>query len=152
MDGASVSVRGLGKRYGAVGAVKGVDIEVRPGEFLSLLGPSGSGKTTLLMMIAGFEMPTEGSIRIGDRDVTYVAPNRRNIGMVFQRYALFPHMTVADNVAFPLRMRKVAKAEIARRVADALALVQLQDFGKRLPSELSGGQQQRVAVARSLVF
>ncbi|TGT71842.1 MULTISPECIES: ABC transporter ATP-binding protein [unclassified Mesorhizobium] len=152
MDGASVSVRGLYKRYGAVGAVKGVDIEVRPGEFLSLLGPSGSGKTTLLMMIAGFEMPTAGSIRIGDGDVTYVAPNRRNIGMVFQRYALFPHMTVADNVAFPLRMRKVAKAEIARRVADALALVQLQDFGKRLPSELSGGQQQRVAVARALVF
>ncbi|TGR94909.1 ATP-binding cassette domain-containing protein, partial [Mesorhizobium sp. M2E.F.Ca.ET.209.01.1.1] len=87
-----------------------------------------------------------------DRDVTYVAPNRRNIGMVFQRYALFPHMTVADNIAFPLRMRKVAKAEIRRRVADALALVQLQDFGKRLPSELSGGQQQRVAVARALVF
>ncbi|MEI9406383.1 ABC transporter ATP-binding protein [Mesorhizobium argentiipisi] len=152
MDGASVSVRGLGKRYGAVRAVEGVDIEVRPGEFLSLLGPSGSGKTTLLMMIAGFEVPTEGSIRIGDRDVTYVAPNWRNIGMVFQRYALFPHMTVADNVAFPLRMRKVAKAEIARRVADALALVQLQDCGKRLPSELSGGQQQRVAVARALVF
>lgn len=152
MDGASVSVRGLGKRYGAVRAVKGVGIEVRSGEFLSLLGPSGSGKTTLLMMIAGFEMPTEGAIRIGDRDVTYVAPNRRNIGMVFQRYALFPHMTVSDNVAFPLRMRKVVKAEIARRVADALALVQLQDFGKRLPSELSGGQQQRVAVARALVF
>ena len=152
MDGASVSVRGLGKRYGAVRAVKGVGIEVRSGEFLSLLGPSGSGKTTLLMMIAGFEMPSEGSIRIGDRDVTFVAPNRRNIGMVFQRYALFPHMTVADNVAFPLRMRKVAKAEIGRRVAGALALVQLQDFGKRLPSELSGGQQQRVAVARALVF
>ncbi|TPI27652.1 ABC transporter ATP-binding protein [Mesorhizobium sp. B3-2-1] len=152
MDGASVSVRGLGKRYGAVRAVKGLGIEVCSGEFLSLLGPSGSGKTTLLMMIAGFEMPTEGAIRIGDRDVTYVAPNRRNIGMVFQRYALFPHMTVADNVAFPLRMRKVVKAEIARRVADALALVQLQDFGKRLPSELSGGQQQRVAVARALVF
>ncbi|TGP50671.1 ABC transporter ATP-binding protein [bacterium M00.F.Ca.ET.230.01.1.1] len=152
MDGASVSVRGLGKQYGAVRAVKAVDIEVRSGEFLSLLGPSGSGKTTLLMMIAGFEMPSEGAIRIGDRDVTYVAPNRRNIGMVFQRYALFPHMTVADNVAFPLRMRKVVKAEIARRVTDALALVQLQDFGKRLPSELSGGQQQRVAVARALVF
>ena len=152
MDGASVSVHGLGKRYGAVRAVKAVDIEVRPGEFLSLLGPSGSGKTTLLMMIAGFEIPTEGSMRIGDRDVTYVAPNRRNIGMVFQRYALFPHMTVADNVAFPLRMRKVEKTEIARRVANALALVQLQDFGKRFPSELSGGQQQRVAVARALVF
>ncbi|TGV63194.1 ATP-binding cassette domain-containing protein, partial [Mesorhizobium sp. M00.F.Ca.ET.149.01.1.1] len=137
---------------GAVRAVKEVGIEVRSGEFLSLLGPSGSGKTTLLMMIAGFELPSEGAIRIGDRDVTYVAPNRRNIGMVFQRYALFPHMTVADNIAFPLRMRKVAKAEIRRRVADALALVQLQDFGKRLPSELSGGQQQRVAVARALVF
>ncbi len=152
MDGASVSVQGLGKRYGLVRAVEEVAIEVRPGEFLSLLGPSGSGKTTLLMMIAGFEMPSEGTIRIGDRDVTYVAPNRRDIGMVFQRYALFPHMTVADNVAFPLRMRKVAKAEIARRVAAALSLVQLQGYGNRLPSELSGGQQQRVAVARALVF
>jgi len=152
VDGASVSVRELDKRYGLVRAVNGVTIEVRSGEFLSLLGPSGSGKTTLLMMIAGFEMPSAGTIRIGNQDVTYVAPNRRNVGMVFQRYALFPHMTVADNVAFPLRMRKIPKDEMARRVADALALVQLEGYGKRLPSELSGGQQQRVAVARALVF
>ncbi|UCI34917.1 ABC transporter ATP-binding protein [Mesorhizobium sp. B4-1-4] len=148
----NVSVRGLGKRYGLVRAVEEVTLDVRPGEFLSLLGPSGSGKTTLMMMIAGFEMPSSGDIRIGDRDVTYVAPNRRNVGMVFQRYALFPHMTVADNIAFPLRMRKVPKADAARRVADALALVQLEGYGKRLPRELSGGQQQRVAVARALVF
>lgn len=152
MNGMNVSVRKLGKRYGSVRAVGEVSIDVRPGEFLSLLGPSGSGKTTLLMMIAGFEMPTSGEIRIGDRDVTYVAPNRRNVGMVFQRYALFPHMTVADNVAFPLLMHKVAKNEAARRVDDALAMVQLEDFGKRMPGELSGGQQQRVAVARALVF
>lgn len=152
MDGMNVSVRGLGKRYGSVRAVNEITLDVRPGEFLSLLGPSGSGKTTLMMMIAGFEMPSAGKIWIGDRDVTYVAPNRRDVGMVFQRYALFPHMSVADNIAFPLRMRKIAKDEKARRVAEALAMVQLEGYGKRLPSELSGGQQQRVAVARALVF
>ncbi|MBZ9761746.1 ABC transporter ATP-binding protein [Mesorhizobium sp. CA8] len=148
----NVSVWGLGKRYGSVRAVEEISMDVRAGEFLSLLGPSGSGKTTLLMMIAGFEMPSMGKISIGDRDVTYVVPNRRNVGMVFQRYALFPHMTVADNIAFPLRMRKVPRQDATRRVCDALALVQLEGYGKRLPSELSGGQQQRVAVARALVF
>ncbi|MBZ9994060.1 ABC transporter ATP-binding protein [Mesorhizobium sp. BH1-1-4] len=148
----NVSVRGLGKRYGSVRAVNEITLDVRPGEFLSLLGPSGSGKTTLMMMIAGFEMPNAGKIWIGDRDVTDVPPNRRDVGMVFQRYALFPHMTVAENIAFALRMRKVPKHEKARRVADALAMVQLEGYGKRLPNELSGGQQQRVAVARALVF
>lgn len=152
MEGMNVSVRGLGKRYGSVRAVNEVTLDVRAGEFLSLLGPSGSGKTTLMMMIAGFEMPSAGKIWVGDRDVTHVAPNRRDVGMVFQRYALFPHMTVADNIAFPLRMRKIAKDETARRVADALAMVQLEGYEKRLPGELSGGQQQRVAVARALVF
>ncbi|WP_425483121.1 ABC transporter ATP-binding protein [Chelativorans alearense] len=127
-------------------------IDIRPGEFLSLLGPSGSGKTTLLMMVAGFELPDSGAIWVGDRDITLVAPNRRDIGMVFQRYALFPHMTVAENIAFPLRMRRFSKKKTMQAVADALALVQLGGFEARLPAQLSGGQQQRVAVARALVF
>src|SRR6185503_19503201 len=112
LRGQTVTISGVSKRYGAVRAVVDVSIEVGAGEFLSLLGPSGSGKTTLLMMIAGFESATEGSIRVGDRDLTYVPPNERGIGMVFQKYALFPHMTVAQNIAFPLKMRKLAKAEI----------------------------------------
>ncbi|WJH38531.1 ATP-binding cassette domain-containing protein (plasmid) [Aliirhizobium terrae] len=139
MNGASISFRGIEKRYASVQAVDQVSLDVRPGEFVSLLGPSGSGKTTLLMMIAGFELPTGGRILIGDRDMTYVAPNRRGIGMVFQRYALFPHMTVAENIAFPLRMRKVDTKSIRNRVANALALVQLENYGQRMPSELSGG-------------
>lgn len=152
MKGESVTVRELAKRYGSVTAVEGVSVDVKAGEFLSLLGPSGSGKTTLLMMIAGFELPTSGLIEIGARDLTYVAPNKRNVGMVFQKYALFPHMSVDDNVAFPLRMRKVNKAEITRRVGEALAMVQLDAYGSRMPTQLSGGQQQRVALARALVF
>src|SRR6266567_8624280 len=152
MKSACVAVRDLSKSYGPATAVSGVSINVRAGEFLSLLGPSGSGKTTLLMMIAGFEAPTAGAIHIDDRDITELAPNKRNIGMVFQRYALFPHMSVADNIAFPLRMRRTPKAEIRRRVEAALALVQLEEYGGRLPSQLSGGQQQRIAVARALVF
>ena len=152
MKGASVTIAGVGKSFGKVAAVRDVSLDVRAGEFLSLLGPSGSGKTTLLMMIAGFEMPDGGTIRIGARDVTQVPPNKRDVGMVFQKYALFPHMTVADNIAFPLKMRKVARAEIARRAAEALALVRLDGYGARMPAQLSGGQQQRVAVARALVF
>jgi mannopine transport system ATP-binding protein len=152
LHGQTVTIWGVSKRYGAVGAVQDVSIEVRAGEFLSLLGPSGSGKTTLLMMIAGFEGATEGSIRVGDRDLTYVPPNERGVGMVFQKYALFPHMTVAQNIAFPLKMRKLAKAEIAERVRRALSLVRLDDYGDRMPSQLSGGQQQRIAVARAIVF
>jgi mannopine transport system ATP-binding protein len=119
---------------------------------VSLLGPSGSGKTTLLMMIAGFESPSSGRILLGARDLTPVPPNKRGVGMVFQRYALFPHLTVEQNVAFPLRLRRLRRAEIAERVRSALGLVRLQDYGARMPSQLSGGQQQRVAVARALVF
>ena len=152
MTGTTVLVRDLKKFYGPVAAVDGVSLDVRPGEFLSLLGPSGSGKTTLLMMIAGFETPSAGTIQIGDRAVTHVPPNKRDVGMVFQKYALFPHMTVASNIAFPLKMRKRPRAEIARRVEEALALVRLEGYGVRMPGQLSGGQQQRVAVARALVF
>ncbi|QRM32211.1 ABC transporter ATP-binding protein [Microvirga sp. VF16] len=152
MKGESVTVRNIAKRYGSVTAVNEVSVEVKAGEFLSLLGPSGSGKTTLLMMIAGFELPTSGLIQIGTTDVTHVAPNKRNVGMVFQKYALFPHMSVKDNLAFPLRMRRVDRAQIERRVAEALAMVQLDAYGSRMPTQLSGGQQQRVAVARALVF
>lgn len=152
MKGESVSVREIAKHYGSVTAVENVSVEVKAGEFLSLLGPSGSGKTTLLMMIAGFELPTSGLIKVGATDVTHVAPNKRNVGMVFQKYALFPHMSVKDNVAFPLRMRKMDRAQIERRVGEALAMVQLDAYGSRMPTQLSGGQQQRVAVARALVF
>jgi len=152
MKGENVTVRGVAKCYGSVTAVENVSVDVKPGEFLSLLGASGSGKTTLLMMIAGFELPSAGLIEIGATDVTHVAPNKRNVGMVFQRYALFPHMSVHNNVAFPLRMRRIDRAQIERRVGDALAMVQLDAFGNRMPSQLSGGQQQRVALARALVF
>lgn len=152
INGQTVSISGVSKQYGAVRAVENVSIEVKAGEFLSLLGPSGSGKTTLLMMIAGFESTTDGSIRVGDRDLTYVPPNERGIGMVFQKYALFPHMTVAQNIAFPLKMRKFAKADIAEKIRSTLALVRLDDYGERMPSQLSGGQQQRIAVARAIVF
>jgi mannopine transport system ATP-binding protein len=150
--GQPVSIASVSKLYGEVRAVDDVSLEVAAGEFLSLLGPSGSGKTTLLMMVAGFETPSGGTIRVGSRDLTYVAPNERGVGMVFQKYALFPHMTVAQNIAFPLKMRKLPKADIARKVAEALALVRLDDYGGRLPSQLSGGQQQRIALARAIVF
>ncbi|RWB65504.1 ABC transporter ATP-binding protein [Mesorhizobium sp.] len=152
MKGESVTVHRLAKRYGSVTAVEDVSVDVKPGEFLSLLGPSGSGKTTLLMMIAGFELPTAGLVKIGATDITHVAPNKRNVGMVFQKYALFPHMSVNDNVGFPLRMRKMDRAQIQRRVREALAMVQLDAYGSRMPCQLSGGQQQRVALARALVF
>jgi mannopine transport system ATP-binding protein len=152
IHGQTVNIAGVSKRYGAVRAVDNVSIEVRAGEFLSLLGPSGSGKTTLLMMIAGFESTTDGNIRVGQRDLTDVPPNERGIGMVFQKYALFPHMTVAQNIAFPLKMRKFDKAAIEERVRHALSLVRLDGYGERMPSQLSGGQQQRVAVARAIVF
>ena len=152
MNGESITLRSLEKSYGALPVVSDVSFEVRAGEFLSLLGPSGSGKTTILMMIAGFETPSDGQIRIGARDITYVAPNKRNVGMVFQRYALFPHMTVAQNIAFPLKMRGVDRRTIPDRVAGILDLVQLGDLAGRYPQQLSGGQQQRVAVARALVF
>jgi spermidine/putrescine ABC transporter ATP-binding subunit len=150
--GASIGLSQVEKHYGPVRAVGGISLEARAGEFLSLLGPSGSGKTTILMMVAGFETPDVGSIAVGGRDVTHVPANRRNVGMVFQRYALFPHMTVAENIAFPLKMRGTPRGAIAARVDEALALVRLDGYAARLPSQLSGGQQQRVALARAIVF
>lgn len=132
--------------------VRDVDLDVARGEFLTLLGPSGSGKTTLLMMLAGFEAPTAGEIEIDGRNMRNVPPHRRDIGMVFQNYALFPHMTVAENVAFPLEVRRRSKSEIRARVQEALRLVHLTSLAGRRPNQLSGGQQQRVALARALVF
>jgi spermidine/putrescine ABC transporter ATP-binding subunit len=129
-----------------------VTLTARPGEFLTLLGPSGSGKTTTLACVAGFAVPSEGEVWIEGARVTFDPPFKRNVGMVFQNYALFPHMTVADNLAFPLRMRKLPSAAIRERVAQGLALVQLDGLGARYPRQLSGGQQQRVAMARALVF
>jgi ABC-type Fe3+/spermidine/putrescine transport system ATPase subunit len=145
-------LKGLSKSFGDVDAVNAVDLDASPGEFVTLLGPSGSGKTTTLRMVAGFTRPSAGTISLDGRDITFAQPNNRDVGMVFQNYALFPHMTAWENVAFPLQMRKVPKAEIARRVDEALSLVRLQGVGQRLPRELSGGQQQRVALARVIVF
>jgi len=150
--GGTVSIETIVKRYGAHSAVAGVDLEVARGEFVALLGPSGSGKTTLLMMIAGFEQPSEGAVRINGTDVSWLPPHRRDIGMVFQKYALFPHMTILDNVAFPLRMRGQAASTRRRDAIEALQLVGLDGMEKRLPGQLSGGQQQRVALARAIVF
>lgn len=140
------------KHYGSVRAADMVDLEVPPGELVTILGPSGSGKTTLLLLIAGLLAPTAGRIRIGERDVTDEPARARNIGLVFQSYALFPHMNVFDNVAFPLGVRKVSPADTGRRVREALNLVRLDGMETRRPSELSGGQQQRVALARAIVF
>ena len=148
-----VSFRGIQKSYdGENLVVKNLDLDIYPGEFLSLLGPSGSGKTTCLMMLAGFEFPTAGDIFLEDQRLNNVPPHKRNIGMVFQNYALFPHMTVEKNLQYPLKVRKIPAGERARRVADALAMVQMQAFAKRYPGQLSGGQQQRIALARALVF
>jgi putative spermidine/putrescine transport system ATP-binding protein len=132
--------------------VKDLNLAMPRGEFLTMLGPSGSGKTTCLMMLAGFETPTHGEIRLGGRPINNIPPHRRGIGMVFQNYALFPHMTVGENLAFPLQVRKIAKAEIATRVRRALDMVQMGAFESRRPAQLSGGQQQRIALARALVF
>lgn len=151
MKGEAVTLEQIDKNFAKTAVVRNVSIAVQAGEFLSLLGPSGSGKTTLLMMIAGFETPNRGRISVGARDITFEAPNKRDVGMVFQKYALFPHMTVAQNIAFPLRMRRFGKAEISDRVDAMLATVQLEGFADRLPPQLSGGQQQRVALARALV-
>src|ERR1041384_7174535 len=142
----------LSKRYGDHAAVAGVTLDVTDGEFLVLLGPSGCGKTTTLRMIAGLIEPSGGAARIGGADVTFLPPWRRNTGMVFQNYALFPHMSVAENVAFGLEMRKIAKSEIAARAREALRLVRLDGYADRLPRQLSGGQQQRVALARVLAI
>ena len=146
-----VRVAGLRKRYGDVTAVDGVDLEIRRGEFFTMLGPSGSGKTTTLRVIAGFEQPDEGSIELGGKDVSKLPPYARDVNTVFQDYALFPHMTVQDNVEYGLRVKKVARAERRRRAAEALALVRLESYGGRKPGQLSGGQRQRVALARAIV-
>ncbi len=148
---ADVRLVGLRKQFGEVAAVDGLDLEIRAGEFFSLLGPSGCGKTTTLRMIGGFELPTAGRIELGGLDITREPPEKRPVNMVFQSYALFPHLSVFENVAFGLRRKGTEKAEITRRVGAALELVRLPDFGSRKPDQLSGGQQQRVALARALV-
>ena len=152
MTGTIVSLHQLEKHFGGLGAVRGVSLDVAAGEFLTLLGPSGSGKTTTLMMIAGFETPTTGDITIDGRSVVELSPHRRNIGMVFQNYALFPHLTVAGNIGFPLKQRGIGRAERSRMIDQALQLVRLPGYGARYPKQLSGGQQQRVALARAIVF
>jgi putative spermidine/putrescine transport system ATP-binding protein len=151
-QGASITMRNLTKRYGDFTAVDSIDLEAHPGEFLTLLGPSGSGKTTTLNMIAGFADVTSGDLLIDGRAVTNLPPYKRNIGMVFQHYALFPHMTVAQNVEYPLRQRKIPAAERRTLVEQALEMVGLDHLGRRRPKELSGGQQQRVALARAMVY
>jgi len=147
-----VKIDNVVKQFGDFTALHQLDLDIEEGEFLSLLGPSGCGKTTTLRLIAGFIQPTRGRIILGDEDVTLVAPQHREIGMVFQDYALFPHMTIADNIGFGLRERGYPKAQIATRVADLLDLIRLADVGDRYPAEVSGGQQQRIAVARAVAY
>ena len=150
--GASLTFDQVSKSYGAVMALQPTSMTVSPGEFFALLGPSGSGKSTLLGTIAGFVAPSGGRVLVDGVDITGMPPHRRNIGMVFQNYALFPYLTVAQNIAFPLKMRRLPKAEIATRVDRALEMVRLGGFGPRMPAQLSGGQQQRVALARAAVY
>ena len=148
-----VRFTGVQKTYDGINlVVRDLNLDIRQGEFLSLLGPSGSGKTTTLMMLAGFESPTAGEISLGGVPITRTPPHKRNFGMVFQNYALFPHMTVAENIAYPLTVRKLPAAERDLKVNRALDMVQLGRMGSRYPGQLSGGQQQRVAMARALVF
>jgi putative spermidine/putrescine transport system ATP-binding protein len=151
-NGAKLSLRGVSKVYNKLVALHPTDLEIEPGEFFSLIGPSGSGKTTLLGAVAGFMPPSQGRIEVDGRDIVTLPPYRRDIGMVFQNYALFPHMTVAENIAFPLRLRKMPDADVRERVRRMLATVRLPDVGDRMPSQLSGGQQQRIALARAAVY
>ncbi len=151
-QGISVGIVHITKSYGLVTALDDVSLSIRPGEFVTLLGPSGSGKTTLLMILGGFLRPSGGDITFDGRSVVRLPPHKRNIGVVFQNYALFPHMNVFDNIAFPLRLRGRDRSDIARRVAEALELVQLHGYDQRRIHELSGGQSQRVALARAIVF
>jgi spermidine/putrescine transport system ATP-binding protein len=148
----AVSLQGVSKRYGSVAALREVSLEVQPGEFLTLLGPSGCGKTTLLRVLAGFETPDAGSLKLSARDVTGVPPHLRPVNTVFQHYALFPHRTVAGNVSFGLEMQRLSRAEIQEKVARALDLVRLSGLGERRVDQLSGGQRQRVALARAVVL
>lgn len=147
-----VALNRLQKRYGSAVAVSDVSLSISPGEFISLLGPSGSGKTTTLMMIAGFEMPDSGHVLLDGNDITHLPAHRRELGVIFQNYALFPHMTVAENIAYPLRMRRMAKPEVESRLRRILDQVHLGALASRYPHQMSGGQQQRVAIARALVF
>ncbi|MGH8386181.1 MAG: ABC transporter ATP-binding protein [Pseudomonas sp.] len=147
-----VSLRNLNKHYGDFAAVDNISLDIKDGEFLTFLGSSGSGKSTTLSMLAGFETPSSGEILVNGQSLVNVPPHKRDIGMVFQRYSLFPHLSVRDNIAFPLQIRKLATAERDRRVDAMLKLVQLEQFAHRRPSQLSGGQQQRVAIARALVY
>ncbi|MEU3282980.1 ABC transporter ATP-binding protein [Streptomyces antibioticus] len=151
MGGNAIRLQDVRKSFGQTEAVAGIDLEIRDGEFFSMLGPSGSGKTTVLRMIAGFELPTGGVIELAGQDVTRLAPFERDVHTVFQDYALFPHMTLEENVAYGLKVRKVPKAERRVRALQALAEVRLEGYGKRRPAQLSGGQRQRVALARALV-
>jgi putative spermidine/putrescine transport system ATP-binding protein len=151
-SGASLSLEAVEKKYGELAALVRTDLDVRPGEFFGLIGPSGSGKSTLLGMIAGFVPPSGGRILLNGTDIVSLPPYRRNLGMVFQNYALFPHMTVAENIAFPLRMRKLQRGEIETRVRRMLEIVRLAGLGERTPAQLSGGQQQRVALARAASY
>ena len=150
--GESVEIRSASKSYGAVLALDHVTLNVAPREFVSLLGPSGSGKTTLLGLLGGFIQPSSGSVHFGDRDVTFLPPHKRDIGIVFQNYALFPHMNVGENVAFPLRARRLSKASWPEKVRTALAMVGLAGYEERGVAQLSGGQRQRVALARAIIF
>lgn len=152
MKNSLLQIDNVSKFYGGVTALERVSLSIQPGEFVTLLGPSGSGKTTLLKIIAGATRPTSGRLLLGDRDITHAPPGQRGIGMVFQNFALMPHASVFDNIAFPLHIRKVSKDEIKRRVTEALELIQLPAIADRKPRELSGGQQQRVAIARCLVY
>jgi putative spermidine/putrescine transport system ATP-binding protein len=152
IERAAIQLVEVGKAYGQMTVVDRVSLEIDPGEFVTLLGPSGSGKTTTLMMIAGFVVPTTGRVLLAGTDITPIPPHRRNLGVVFQHYALFPHMTVSDNVAYPLWMRRTSAHETAQRVGQVIGLVQLTGKEGRYPRELSGGEQQRVALARALVF
>lgn len=147
-----IELRDLTKKYNQVKAVDKVNLRVQDGEFVTILGPSGSGKTTLLTTIAGFEEPTEGSILVNGRSINGVPPHKRNIGLVFQSYALFPHMTVFQNIAFPLKVRRYSKKKINDRVKEALEIVRMTGYESRKINQLSGGQQQRVALARAIVF
>ena len=150
--GGAIRFDGVSKRYGRLTVVDSIDLDIHPGEFFSLLGPSGSGKTTTLMLLAGFATPDAGRILLDGVDISQTTPQQRNLGMVFQNYALFPHMTVLENVMFPLRVRKYAARERVERARWAIDLVRLGQYADRLPKELSGGQQQRVALARAVVF
>ncbi len=151
-DSVALQLDSVTKRFGALEAVSRVELSVRQGEFLTLLGPSGSGKTTILRVIAGFEAPTEGRVLLDGRDISALSPSERGIGVVFQNYALFPHMTVAQNVCYPLKMRRWSRSRMRERLDEVLELVRLPDYAGRYPRQLSGGQQQRVALARCLAF